>query len=81
MSLEQLASNNHTDHKNEGEISSITNFTNLILVNDKSNCKIFYIPVYLRAKLKNIINMDLEKLQAKVNLDLIVSVYYGGLTG
>ena len=62
---------------------SLINFTNHILVNDlttQTNEIVYYIPVYLRAKLKNIIEMDFEKLAAKVNLDFIMSVYVAGLS-
>lgn len=69
--------------ENDDEFSSIVHFTNEILVHDKvkdDGSKIFYIPAYLRAKLKNIVEMDFEKLSAKVNIDFILDVYYGELS-
>jgi hypothetical protein len=76
--------NAQNDNPQDGEFSSIVHFTNEILVHDTINSngtKVFYIPAYLRAKLKNIIEMDFEKLSAKVNIDFILDVYYGSLSG
>jgi hypothetical protein len=59
--------------------------TNEILVNDqidtkdKKGDKIYYIPAYFRAKLKNIVSMDFENLSAQVNITFILDVYYGSL--
>jgi hypothetical protein len=42
----------------------------------KSN---FYVPAYLRMKVKNFTSIDLEQLNAELNADLIFNIYYGDL--
>ena len=45
----------------------------------KNNAITYYIPVYCRLKVKNVTSIDYESLSGTVNVDIIISVYYGGL--
>jgi hypothetical protein len=46
---------------------------------DRNNSITYYIPVYCRLKVKNVTSIDYESLSGTVNVDIIISVYYGGL--
>jgi hypothetical protein len=52
--------------------------TNCVLLEEgKEN--VIYLPAYLRIKIKNFTEMDLEQLKAEMNSTFIFSVFYGGL--
>ena len=52
--------------------------TNCVLYEDgKEN--ILYLPAYLRIKIKNFTEMDLEQLKAEMNSTFIFSVFYGDI--
>jgi len=37
----------------------------------------YYVPTYLRVKVKNFTAIDLDKLEAEVNVDIIITFVYG----
>lgn len=39
----------------------------------------YYLPCYMRIKLKNIKEMELAELKAEVNATLLLTIYYGPL--
>jgi hypothetical protein len=54
-------------------------WTNNVLVEKVKEKTTYFVPVYLRLKVKNIVDLSLASLQATFNADLIFTIYYGGL--
>jgi hypothetical protein len=54
-------------------------WTNAILVDHQKEKTVYYVPCYLRLKVKNFISVFLSSQEAEINADLLFSVYYGSL--
>ncbi len=54
-------------------------WTNNVLVEEYDEKIIYYLPCYLRLKVKNFISISLESLSGSFNSVLVFSVYYGYL--
>jgi len=48
-----------------------------VLICQKNNVTEFFLPCYLRTKLKNIVSLDSETGKGSINIVLILSLYYG----
>ena len=53
--------------------------SNNILVEKTDKEDIYYLPAYIRLKVKNFTAMDLGSLDAEMNCTIIFTVFYGGL--
>lgn len=64
---------------------SFDNNPNQLIINvnksDKKNFQkiVLYIPVYIRSMIKNFSNLQLESLNAVVNVTLLIAIYIEGL--
>ena len=55
-------------------------WTNNVLVEKLKERRNYYLPCYLRLKVKNIVDISLTAMQASFNADLIFTIYHGGLS-
>lgn len=54
-------------------------WTNNVLIEKQKDKRNYYLPCYLRLKVKNIVDISLTAMQASFNADLIFTIYHGGL--
>lgn len=54
-------------------------WTNNVLVDRQREKTTYFVPCYLRLKVKNIVDLSLTSMQATFNADLIFTIYYAGL--
>jgi hypothetical protein len=59
--------------------SRVRGWTNNILTEKQKDKTTYFVPCFLRLKVKNIVDLSLTSMQATLNADLIFTIYYGSL--
>jgi hypothetical protein len=54
-------------------------WTNNVLFERQKDKYLYYIPCYLRLKVKNFVSIDIASQEAEINADLIFTLYYARL--
>jgi len=54
-------------------------WTNNVLFERQKDKELYYIPCYLRLKVKNFVSIDIASQEAEINADLIFTLYYAHL--
>jgi hypothetical protein len=54
-------------------------WTNTVLVQRQGERETYYLPCYLRLKVKNFLSLSPASQQAEINADLLFCLYYGAL--
>lgn len=66
--------------RSDSEETSLLNIsTNQVLIEESKDKTIYYLPCYIRLKVKTIKELEIEKLSGVVSGTLLFSFYYGNL--
>lgn len=67
------------NHSSKFEVEPERAWTNNVLYERQKENLIYYVPCYLRLKVKNFISLNVETLTAEINVVMIFTLFYGGL--